>query len=161
MKNSTGLNIPKKYHARIDEVCREDCDSTRGLAYVIYLSDGWCCGSDIGVHTLIEYSQKDILERLRGTIGGCDCSPECKALLADKKTSEVLQTIATEELTKFKENASYGESTAAHNIENDLLSETERLYQKYATDETNWADHLLKMTVTERYNFALTFLKTV
>lgn len=77
MENKTALRIPKKYEGRIGEVIREDCDDTESnLAYVIHLSDGWCAGDDHGVHTLIEYSQKEALERLRNTVL-CDCSKEC------------------------------------------------------------------------------------
>lgn len=74
LKNSTSLKIPKKYFERIVEVTRENCDDSRPKAYVIYLHDEWCCGEDHGVGTLIEYTQKDALERLRNTIkweGGC------------------------------------------------------------------------------------------
>jgi len=68
MKNHTTLKVAKNLQARVDEITREHCDDTEGLAYVIYLNDGWCAGDDYGVQTLIEYNQKEALERLRNTV---------------------------------------------------------------------------------------------
>lgn len=80
MKNNTTLKIPKKYQGRIDEIDRENCDdSESNFAYVIALKDGWCAGDNYGVHSLIEYNQKDALDRLRNTIK-CDCCKECKTV---------------------------------------------------------------------------------
>lgn len=68
MKNKTKLKVPKKLQSRVEEITREHCDDNEDLAYVIYLSDGWCAGDDYGVQTLIEYSKKDALLRLGDTV---------------------------------------------------------------------------------------------
>lgn len=68
MKNTTNLKVPKKYQSRVEVVTQEYCDDSEGLAYVIYLNDGWCAGDDYGVQTLTEYSKKEALSRLRDTV---------------------------------------------------------------------------------------------
>lgn len=71
--------------AHADKVDEFDCGggygTESGFAYDILLRAGWRMGDDF-VHTLIESTVRDMLDRLKAVVP-CDCD-ECKAMLASK-----------------------------------------------------------------------------
>ena len=63
MKNSTNIKIPKKYENMIEEVFYEGKEN----GYWIYLKDGYI-HEEMECGTIHEYTQKDLLNTLRGII---------------------------------------------------------------------------------------------
>lgn len=71
-------NIPKTLRKYCEAHADQLLDVTAGdgysdgFAYDILLARGWCC-DEMGLHTVIEYTVKDMLSKLR-SVYKCECS---------------------------------------------------------------------------------------